>query len=92
MNSVCNQTGRLHTEIECGWVCLTNKHCKPATVKVYDGRRTGDLPLSDKEVVAALVKSKQERFHLLFPDVQQQSDSSSCGLFSLAYAQTLCEE
>ena len=27
------------------WVCLTNKDCKSATVKVYDSRQTGDLPL-----------------------------------------------
>ena len=62
------------------WGCLTNKDCNPATVEVYNSRRTGDLPLSAKEVVSALVKSKQKRIHLLFPDVQQQSDSSSCGL------------
>ena len=73
------------------WGCLTNKDCNPATVEVYNSRRTGDLPLSAKEVVSALVKSKQKRIHLLFPDVQQQSDSSSCRLFTLAYAQTLCE-
>ena len=73
------------------WVCLTNKDYKPATVKVYDSRQTGDLPLPAKEVVAALVKSKQKRIHPLFPDVQQQFDSSSCGLFALAYAQCVCE-
>ena len=73
------------------WLCLTKKDCKPATVKVYDSRQTGDLPLLAKEVVAAQVKSRHKRIHLLFPDVQQQSDSSSCGLFSLAYAQALCE-
>ena len=48
------------------WVCLTHKDCKPATVKVYDSRRTGDLPLLAKEVVAALVKSKLKEFTSYF--------------------------
>ena len=33
---------------------------------------------------------QQKRIYL-FSDVQQQTDASSCGLFSLAYARTLCE-
>ena len=38
------------------WICISNKDCKPGTVKVYDSLRSGDLPLSVKEVIAALVK------------------------------------
>ena len=73
------------------WVCLTNKNCKPATVKVCDSRRTGDL-LFSAEVVAACPDKKQIEIASPFiPDVQHQSDSSRCELFSLAYALTLCE-
>ena len=72
------------------WVCVSSKECKPGTIKVYDSMRSGDLPLSVKEVIAALVKSDKKIF-LLFPDVQQQPNSSSCGLFDLAFASTLCE-
>ena len=72
------------------WVCLTNKDCKPATVKVCDSRQTGDLLFSAKEVVAACPDKKQiENKSHFIPDVQHQSDSSRCGLFSLAYALTL---
>ena len=73
------------------WVCVSSKDCKPGTVKVYDSLRSGDLPLSAKEVIAALVKCDKKKIFLLFPDVQQQPNSSSCGLFALAYASTLCE-
>ena len=73
------------------WICISNKDCKPGTVKVYDSLRSGDLPLSVKEVIAALVKCDKKKIFLLFPDVQQQPNSSSCGLFALAYASTLCE-
>ena len=71
-------------------ICISNKDCKQGTIKVYDSLRTGDLPLSVKEVIAALVKCDKKIF-LLFPDVQQQPNSSSCGLFALACASTLCE-
>lgn len=43
-----------------------------------------------KEVLLPWLKKQQKRIYLLFPDVQQQSDPFSCGLFSLAYAQTMC--
>ena len=72
------------------WICISND-CKPGTVKVYDSLQSGDLPLSVKEIIAALVKCDIKKIFLLFPDVQQQPNSSSCGLFALAYASTLCE-
>lgn len=52
---------------------------------------TGDLPLSTKEVVASLVKIPHRYVFLTFPDVLQQSGSSKCGLYSLAFAETLCQ-
>ena len=73
------------------WVCISSKDCKPGTIMVYDSLRSGDLPLSVKEVIAALLKCDKKKIFLLFPDVQQQPNSSSCGLFALANAYTLCE-
>ena len=35
--------------------------------------------------------SQAKVIHILYPDVQQQMDNSSCGLYALAYACTLCE-
>ena len=68
------------------WVCISSKDCKPGTIMVYDSLRSGDLPLSVKEVIAALLKCDKKKIFLLFPDVQQQPNSSSCGLFALANA------
>ena len=73
------------------WICISNRDCKPGNVKVYDSLRSGDLPMSVKEVIAALIKCDKKKIFLIFPEVQQQPDSSSCGLFALAYAATLCE-
>ena len=73
------------------WICISNRDCKPGNVKVYDSLRSGDLPMSVKEVITALIKCDKKKNFLLFPEVQQQPDSSNCGLFVLAYATTLYE-
>ena len=73
------------------WVCSTNIGCKPNVVKIYDSMRTGDVTTSTKEDIATLLHSTGKRIYLLFPEVQQQKDGSSCGLYALAFAQTLAE-
>ena len=67
------------------WLCATN------VVKIYDRMRTGDVTMSTKEDIATLLQSTEKINHLLFPEVQQQRDGSSCGLFALTFAQTLAE-
>ena len=50
--------------------------------------RTGDVPSSTKESIATILNCSTRNVYLVFPDVQQQTDGSSCGL---AFAHTLCE-
>ena len=52
-------------------------------VKVYDSWRTGDVTTDAKEAIANLLHSSNQRIHLVFPEVQQQKDSSSCGVYAL---------
>ena len=73
------------------WVCASNIECKTNSIKVYDSNWSGDVPLSTKESIATLMCSQAKAIYILFPDVQQQTDNSSCGLYALAYAYTLCE-
>ena len=73
------------------WVCVTSIGCKPNMVKVYDSMRTGDVSTSTKECIATLLNCQSKFVYILFPEVQQQSDAASCGLFALAYAYSLCE-
>lgn len=73
------------------WVCATNIGCKQNLVKVYDSWRTGDVTTDAKEAIANLLHSSNQRIYLLFPEVQQQKDGSSCGVYALAYALTLAE-
>ena len=73
------------------WVCATNIGCKQNVVKVYDSWRTGDVTMDTKEAIANLLQSGKQRIYLLLPEVQQQRDGSSCGVFALAFAHTLAE-
>ena len=59
-------------------------------MNIYDSSHTGDVPISTKEVVASLVESTRKHLSLTFPDVQQQTGGSDCGLFILAFAYSLC--
>lgn len=72
------------------WICASTKGCRPGAVNVFDSMRTGDVPFATKEVIAALINSDRKKIHMLFPDVQQQPDAASCGLFALANAYSLC--
>jgi len=73
------------------WVCVTNIGCKQNVVKVYDSWRTGDVTTDAKEAIANILQSSNQRVYLLFPEVQQQRDGSSCGVFALAFTHTLAE-
>ena len=73
------------------WVCVSNIGCKSQVLKVYDSARTGDLSINALESIAAIIQSPKRNIYLQFPEVQQQTDSYSCGLFALAYACTLAE-
>ena len=61
-------------------------------VKVYNSMRTSDVPSNTKESIVTLSNYLARTMYLVYtPDVQQQTDGSSCGLFALAFAHTLCE-
>ena len=74
-----------------GRVCATTKNCKPNVVKIYDSMRTGDLTMDAKESITTIMNSQNHCLYLQFPEVQQQTDCSSCGLFALAYAFDICD-
>lgn len=50
-----------------------------------------DVTTSTKEDIATLLHITEKRIYLLFPEVQQQRNGSSCGLYALVFAQTLAE-
>ena len=60
-------------------------------LKVYESMRTGDVPSNTKESIVTLLKYSARTVYLVYQDVQQQTDGSSCGVFALAFAHTLCD-
>ena len=56
-----------------------------ANHNVYDSARTGDLSMDALESIATIINCQKRNIYLLFPEVQQQTDGFSCGLFTLAY-------
>lgn len=44
-----------------------------------------------KESIATIMQSQNKYIIFQFPEVQQQTDGSSCGLFSLAFAYEICD-
>ena len=74
------------------WVCVAATiDCKFNSVKIFDSRKTGDLSLQTKEVIATLLHCDKKTISVIYPTVQQQSDGASCGLFALAFAYSVCE-
>ena len=70
---------------ESHWICASNIGCKPNSIKVYDSNVTGDVPSSTKNALVTLMCTQAKVIYILYPDVQQQRDNSSCGLYALAY-------
>ena len=73
------------------WICATNKGCKPNSLKIFDSRKTGEMSLQTKEIIAALLCCDRKTISVIYPSVQQQVDGASCGLFAIAFAYSLCE-
>ena len=47
--------------------------------------------MQKKQLLIYYIRSSSQRIYLLFPEVLQQKDGASCGVYALAYAHTLAE-
>ena len=71
------------------WITVSSIGCPQSSVKVYDSMHCG-LSSRTKRVIADLVMSKDKVIAVTYPPVQWQSGASDCGIFSLAFATSLC--
>lgn len=67
------------------WLTVSNLFCRTNEVCLYDSLST-DLDNKDKPAQA----SWRPIFLVMYPDVQQQTNFSNCGLFTIACAFALC--
>lgn len=72
------------------WVTVSNIGSQPNCYNIYDSMCYGDLSSRAKKQICALIFSDSNEITLNFPSVQLQKGASDCGLFSVAYATTLC--
>ena len=72
------------------WIAISNIGCQGGVVNVYDSMPNCDLPRRTKQQIAAILFWKKKNFRLQFQAVQEQRGGSDCGLFTVAFATSLC--
>ena len=72
------------------WITIANNGCTGGEIMVYDSLGHSDFPEEIKQQIAALIFSSVNKITLTFQAVQRQQDCSSCGLFAVAFATSLC--
>lgn len=72
------------------WVTISNIGCPTGTVNLYDSLPNCELYSRTKREIASIIYATSKKITVNFMEVQIQGGSSDCGLFSLAFAATLC--
>ena len=72
------------------WVTASNIGCPVATVDIFDSMRCTRLSFRAKAQIAAMLFTDQPEITVRFQPVQLQHGTSDCGVFSLAFATSLC--
>ena len=71
------------------WICASTVGCGPSSINIYDSLH-GHLDDHTRKLVADLMQSKQKHIEVCYTDVQRQSGVNDCGLFSIAFATSIC--
>ena len=71
------------------WILVSTVGCPPKTVRTYDSMN-GHLSSKNKKVVADILRCKSDAIVLEYIQVQYQIGTSDCGLFSIAFAASIC--
>ena len=72
------------------WITVTNIGCSANHYNIYDSIPSGDIPLRAIQQICSIIFSDANKIQLNFPAVQSQRGGNDCGLFSIAFAVTLC--
>lgn len=75
---------------ECHWIIVSNIGCESGTIAIYDSLCSGSVPVRTTEQITSIVYSNNKSIKLQFKSVQTQVGGSDCGLFALAFANSLC--
>lgn len=73
------------------WVTASNLFASNNEVCIYDSLSTM-LDNNTQQALSWLLRPKEDQFVVTFPAVQQQNNTSNCGLFAIAFAYALCRK
>ena len=80
----------LHKE-DSHWITVSNIATgETGAVCIYDSLNDYNVPFAMKRIIAGLIISKKPCIPLRQEDVPLQGDFTSCGLFAIAFATSLC--
>ena len=71
------------------WIVISTVNCPQSTIDVYDSMQLSLSPHL-KKLVADLLQSPNQEITIRYRDVQWQSGGSDCGVFSVAFATSIC--
>ena len=72
------------------WITISTSGCLPGEVNVFDSMPSTDLPKRAKEQIASIIYTPKHKFILNFQATQTQVGSNDCGVFSIAFATSVC--
>ncbi len=79
----------LHTR-QSHWITISNIGCQENHVNVFDSMPYSATDTKTVNEICAILCSPARQIILNFPNIQKQKGGNDCGLFSIAYATTLC--
>ena len=72
------------------WFTVSTIGCAANSINVYDSMNL-QLSTSNEKLIADLMQSNEKELVINYVEVQYQSGGSDCGLFSIAFAKSLCD-
>ena len=73
------------------WVCVANKFSPKGTIDVYDcAPSLSKNSMTLRKQLAVILKCQSSSFVVRHVEVQRQTGCADCGLFSIAFAYSLC--
>ena len=79
----------IHDESRNRWLIISTLDTDEAFINVYDSLFR-ELSPSTEQQIACIMNTQYSQINTQFIDVQRQNGSNDCGLFSIAFATTLC--
>ncbi|XP_065898061.1 uncharacterized protein [Dysidea avara] len=79
----------LHDSVKNHWLTISTIETKEPNVFVYDSLYR-QLSENVQHQIACIMKTQFRQINVHFADIQRKSGTSDCGLFSIAFATSLC--